>query len=141
MNETKSPYMQHSRHDDGRMNREEAITYLKVIWNRYKAEYEIERETLDAYHMAIEALSAEPSDDIEGDIDFHIDLKHNRMTVFNNITESPNDVIEVVRCKDCRHRVFTKDGESNPHDIVCDYHMSDGFDETDFCSYGERREP
>ena len=48
---------------------------------------------------------------------------------------------ELVRCKDCRHRVFTKDGESNPHDIVCDYHMSDGFDETDFCSYGERREP
>ena len=39
------------------MTREEAITYLKVIWNRYKAEYEIERETLDAYHMAIEALS------------------------------------------------------------------------------------
>lgn len=46
----------------------------------------------------------------------------------------------LVRCKDCRHRVFTKDGESNPHDIVCDYHMSDGFDETDFCSYGERKE-
>ena len=39
------------------MTREEAITYLKVIWNRYKAEYEIERETLDAYEMAIEALS------------------------------------------------------------------------------------
>lgn len=38
------------------MTREEAITYLNVIWNRYKAEYEIERETLDAYHMAIEAL-------------------------------------------------------------------------------------
>ena len=38
------------------MTREEAITYLKVIWNRYKAEYEIERETLDAYNMAIEAL-------------------------------------------------------------------------------------
>lgn len=41
------------------MTREEAITYLKVIWNRYKAEYEIERETLDAYHMAIEALRRE----------------------------------------------------------------------------------
>ena len=39
------------------MTREEAITYLKVIWNRYKAEYEIERETLDAYHIAIEALT------------------------------------------------------------------------------------
>ena len=36
----------------------------------------------------------EPSDNIEGDIDFHCDLKHNRMTWFNNITESPNDVVE-----------------------------------------------
>ena len=42
------------------MTREEAITYLKVIWNRYKAEYEIERETLDAYNMAIGALQADP---------------------------------------------------------------------------------
>ena len=41
------------------MTREEAIAYLKVIWNRYKAEYEIERETLDAYHMAIEALQTD----------------------------------------------------------------------------------
>ena len=31
---------------------------------------------------------------IEGDIDFHCDLKHNRMTWFNNITESPNEVDE-----------------------------------------------
>lgn len=49
------------------MTREEAITYLKVIWNRYKAEYEIERETLDAYHMAIEALSGRRKDATEED--------------------------------------------------------------------------
>ena len=47
---------------------------------------------------------------------------------------------EIIRCKDCKHRVYTEDGESNPHDIVCHYHMSDGFDETDFCSYAERKE-
>lgn len=41
------------------MTRNEAITYLNVIWNRYRDEYEIERETLDAYHMAIEALQTE----------------------------------------------------------------------------------
>ena len=47
------------------MTREEAVTYLKVVWDRYKDEYEIERETLDAYHMAIEALSADvPSSDL-----------------------------------------------------------------------------
>ena len=38
------------------MTREEAKTYLDVIWNRYRAEYEIEKETMEAYHMAIEAL-------------------------------------------------------------------------------------
>lgn len=48
------------------------------------------------------------------------------------------DVVEVVRCKECRHKVVTKDGEYNPHDIVCEYHMSDGFDETDYCSYGAK---
>ena len=49
--------------------------------------------------------------------------------------------LDIVRCKDCIHRVTTKDGEYDEHDIVCDYWMSDGLDSTDFCSYGERREP
>ena len=44
--------------------------------------------------MINDAPTIEPSDDIEGDIDFHCDLKHNRMTWFINITESPNDAIE-----------------------------------------------
>ena len=48
------------------------------------------------------------------------------------------DVVEVVRCKECIHKVVTKDGEYNPEDIVCNYHMSDGFCEKDFCSYGEK---
>ena len=45
----------------------------------------------------------------------------------------------IVHCKDCKHKVVTIDGEYNPKDIVCDYHMSDGFSERDFCSYGERK--
>lgn len=47
------------------------------------------------------------------------------------------DVVHVVRCKDCKYKVVTSDGEYNPTDIVCDYHASDGFDSNDFCSYGE----
>ena len=35
------------------MTREEAITYLKVIWKRYIAEYEIEAKTKEAMDMAI----------------------------------------------------------------------------------------
>lgn len=41
------------------------------------------------------------------------------------------DVVEVVRCKDCKHR----DGELGQPNIVC-YQMHDD----DFCSYGEWRE-
>ena len=41
------------------MTREEAITYIKVIWNRYIAEYEIEAETKEAVDMAISALSTD----------------------------------------------------------------------------------
>lgn len=55
------------------------------------------------------------------------------------IDEQPTaDFVAVVRCKDCKHKVVTSDGEYNPEDIVCDYHMSDGFDSNDFCSYGEK---
>lgn len=50
------------------------------------------------------------------------------------------DVVEVVRCKDCKYKTVTSDGEYNPEDIVCGYFMSDGFRETDYCSYGERVE-
>lgn len=57
-----------------------------------------------------------------------------------NIHECPTiDAVPVVRCRDCKHKVTTEDGEYNPRDIVCDYWESDGLEETDFCSYGERR--
>ena len=46
------------------------------------------------------------------------------------------DVAEVVRCKDCKYKVLTEEGEYNSEDIVCSYHMSDGFTETDYCSHG-----
>lgn len=50
------------------------------------------------------------------------------------------DFVEVVRCKDCIYKTLTDDGEYNPEDIVCGYHMSDGFDSYDFCSCGKREE-
>ena len=86
------------------MTREEAITYLNVIWNRYKAEYEIERETLDAYHMAIEALS-------EPKIIIGIDIPYGRdkgiATIFKSkdeklTLEEVKEIMSVVRCKDCK---------------------------------------
>ena len=47
---------------------------------------------------------------------------------------------EIVRCKDCKHKVVTEDGEYEPDDIVCEYWMSDGLDSNDYCSYGDRKE-
>ena len=48
------------------------------------------------------------------------------------------DAVEVVRCRDCKHLVLTSEGEHNPCDCVCDYWMSDGLNDNDFCSHGER---
>lgn len=57
------------------------------------------------------------------------------------IDEQPTaDVVEVVRCKDCKHNVGVRDNTGfYEYDIVCEYWESDGLYSTDFCSYGERR--
>lgn len=58
-----------------------------------------------------------------------------RYKMFENVIESvqPADVVEVVRCKECR---FYNEGEMMCND-------TNGFDRwwkpDDFCSYGERR--
>ena len=57
----------------------------------------------------------------------------------DGITPIRADAVQVVRCKDCVHKVVTQNGEYNPEDIVCDYWSTDGLEETDFCSYGERK--
>ena len=48
------------------------------------------------------------------------------------------DVAEVVRCKDCKYG----DYDSKPNGAMVCLRTKDGFwrEETDFCSYGERRE-
>lgn len=46
---------------------------------------------------------------------------------------------ELVRCKVCKHLVLTAEGEHDPDDCVCDYWMTDGLTDSDFCSRGERR--
>lgn len=54
------------------------------------------------------------------------------------------DVVEVVRCRDCKHNVANMvideldETDYSGVDIVCSYHMSDGFHENDYCSRGER---
>ena len=47
----------------------------------------------------------------------------------------------VVRCKDCKYNYSKKHNKRyNSEDIVCDYFETDGLNDDDFCSYGERSE-
>jgi hypothetical protein len=54
------------------------------------------------------------------------------------------DVVEVVRCKDCKHNVANWKHDTydatDYTDITCDYFMTDGMEATDFCSHGEKKE-
>ena len=49
------------------------------------------------------------------------------------------DAVPVVHCKDCKHLALTADGEHNPEDCVCNYFLTDGLTDDDFCSRGELR--
>lgn len=55
------------------------------------------------------------------------------------LTVPAADVVEVVRYKDCIHKTLTQDGEYSPDDILCGCFMTNGLQENDFCSYGERK--
>lgn len=126
------PYMQQSRHDDGRMTREEAISewtfrsnHIKKWLDEYGEEPSI-RHYVELIDMAIEALSernAVQADDR---------IEQNKIYCSPLVAEN---VEVVVRCKDCRHwdkkdRYCTDGGG-----------LIIGVTENDFCSRGERREP
>lgn len=49
--------------------------------------------------------------------------------IFNINKIPPADVVEVVRCKDCKHRDIDRCGRFKCNVWVCD---------EDYCSYGER---
>ena len=57
-----------------------------------------------------------------------------------------SDVIEVVRCKDCKFNVANMEKDPldctdySGDDIVCSYFLTDGLDPNDFCSRGKRKE-
>ena len=121
------------------MTREEAITYLKVIWNRYKDEYEIERETLDAYHVAIEALQ-EPKTIIGIDIPYGSDK--GLATIFKGnekmVLEEVKEIMLVVHCEDCQWRADVMDVDTGVMYHICGvlgFDIPDGF----ACNQGKRK--
>lgn len=74
----------------------------------------IEKDMQEALYMAIEALSN------------------------NTIIEKQNDVIEVVRCKDCRHAYECHKSVQYTRNEPTTITM--GYVPIEFCSHGERRE-
>lgn len=65
------------------------------------------------------------------------------MCVLDAIDEMPTiDAKPVVHCKDCIHNVANMQKDpldiTDYTDITCDYFMTDGMDQEDYCSKGER---
>lgn len=66
--------------------------------------------------------------------------------VLMKLDDTPTaDVVEIVRCKDCKFwgESLTEEERNECDvyaDLVCTYWMSDGLTRDDFCSKGERRE-
>lgn len=51
-----------------------------------------------------------------------------------------NDRVEVVRCKDCKHKFTEYDGSFTCNVFSNSYGLPYRINPDDFCSYGERRE-
>ena len=62
--------------------------------------------------------------------------------IIDMVNEMPSaDVVEVVRCKDCKYNYgIANNCEYAKDDIVCCYWESDGLHSDDFCSKGERKD-
>ena len=110
------------------MTREEAIEWLtNEKWTNANNEYK--REWNEVFDMAIEALS-------QPIVAKHFDIQSGYIYCSPQIAEN---VKVVVLCKDCKnnYNTCTNHGINQP---MCD--LTDRvLKETDFCSFGERREP
>ena len=121
------------------MTREEAKEILTHNWTRVDNPNYSESELDEAFFMAIEALQNEET--LKTQLaNCHKEIL--RLLDFNDITESPddviesqNDVIEVVRCEDCVYHY-----RDNSETLWCAYPWRDRFfvDEDDYCSKGWR---
>lgn len=63
------------------------------------------------------------------------------VSIYDSIQKLPTaDVVEVVRCKDCKHATFYAcKNDACYRGIICEYRIGTD-DENFFCIYGERRE-
>ena len=106
------------------MKREEAREILTHNWTRVDNPNYSESELDEAFFMAIEALEADAVSR-----EAHYDAVANRITDMKE-----RGFVSVVRCKDCRWWNSETNGCKRNPSVEAWY-------ETDFCKYGERREP
>lgn len=73
---------------------------------------------------------------VDGDGDILVPLSEVRKAIAQTPTEE--DVVKVVRCKDCKYNAFEQSHGTIIHchkELVCKFRKP-----TDFCSYGKRKE-
>lgn len=132
------------------MNREEAILLLHDMKDTYDEIHkntngDLGYEQMTALDMAIEALQAEPTKAVPPSLaDVY---KWERDIALSQLEEygigfaekKRDDLVEVVRCKDCRHadecHKSVQYTRNEPNTVTI------GHTKIDFCSHGERREP
>ena len=66
---------------------------------------------------------------------YGVDIEEDRQEYDCHQFQAKTNCVEVVRCKDCKHRYTLQSGHS-----FCREHFPLGKYDDDFCSYGERRE-
>ena len=122
------------------MTREEAISewtfrsnHIKKWLDEYGEEPSI-RHYVELIDMAIEALSADT---------IPIEKYHELQHQFVMLGATFADLTEVVRCKDCRRLEVINTENTyaicHEHDII--FEPFEDSTKTNFCSWGERREP
>lgn len=80
----------------------------------------------------LELIEKQPTADVVP-MDFH-------NKVLEMEIKKQENLVEVVRCKDCKYADFDQYDKTEEFDVFC-FHFSMGFmRRCDFCSWGERRE-
>lgn len=122
------------------MNREEAISALDGVLSDFclgcpmMYEENCDCEAREAIDMAIEALSA----DVEIPSDKTVVHIETYRRLYEKYVDLKNNAVKVIKCKNCRHRFYDKYNDC----YMCDRHeYGESFEDDDYCSWGERREP
>lgn len=69
-----------------------------------------------------------------------IETYNDKLTIIEQINEAPTvDAVEVVRCRECKHRY---NGKDCTHPLLLSYSFGAirNVKDNDFCSYGERKD-